>query len=95
MKIGAMKIKLLNLLRSDPDARWVLARIRFRGALETVKSKVGEVDAPVAFAGAQGSFVGLDQVNLLLPRALAGRGEVNVPLTVDGKSANPVKVSVK
>jgi uncharacterized protein (TIGR03437 family) len=69
--------------------------IRFRSALEAVKSKIGEVDAPVAFAGAQGSFVGLDQVNLLLPRALAGRGEVNVSLTVDGKPANPVKVSVK
>ncbi|MGH9855169.1 MAG: hypothetical protein ACREBD_35500 [Blastocatellia bacterium] len=37
----------------------------------------------------------MDQVNLRLPRGLAGRGEVNVVLTVDGKTANTVRINVK
>jgi hypothetical protein len=42
----------------------------------------------------QGQYPGLDQVNVRLPRSLAGRGEVNIALTVDGKAANTVTVRV-
>ncbi|HMV83964.1 MAG TPA: hypothetical protein PKC13_01600 [Blastocatellia bacterium] len=49
----------------------------------------------VSFAGAQNELAGLDQVNLLLPRELAGRGETDVMPTADGKAANPVKVRIK
>jgi uncharacterized protein (TIGR03437 family) len=45
--------------------------------------------------GAQGSLVGLDQINVLIPRSLIGRGEVDVMLTVDGKAANTVRVAIK
>jgi uncharacterized protein (TIGR03437 family) len=47
----------------------------------------------VAFAGAQSSFAGLDQVNLVLPMTLRGRGTVNLMLKVDGISANTVTLS--
>jgi len=40
-------------------------------------------------------MVGLDQVNVLIPRSLIGRGEVDVVLTVDGKPANTVRVAIK
>src|SRR5438128_1969724 len=50
---------------------------------------------PVTNAGAQGVFVGLDQANIVIPRSLAGRGDVNVVLTVDGKTSNTVTNSVK
>jgi uncharacterized protein (TIGR03437 family) len=53
------------------------------------------VDAEVLFAGAAPGFVGLDQSNVRLPRSLAGRGEVDVVMTVDGKAANTVKVVIK
>jgi len=69
--------------------------LRFRTALSAVTAKIGGVDAPVSFAGAQGSFIGLDQVNLMVPRSLVGRGEVDVALTVDGKTANTVRVQIK
>jgi uncharacterized protein (TIGR03437 family) len=49
----------------------------------------------VSFAGAQGDFVGVDQVNVLLPRVLAGRGELDLFLTVDGQLANPLRVQIK
>jgi uncharacterized protein (TIGR03437 family) len=66
--------------------------IRHRNSLAEVRVTAGGQNAEVLFAGAQGDFVGLDQVNLRLPHSLAGRGEVDVVLIVDGKAANPVKV---
>ncbi|MEP7341291.1 MAG: putative Ig domain-containing protein [Acidobacteriota bacterium] len=59
-----------------------------------VSVKVGGIDAQVFYAGAQGGFVGLDQINALLPRSLAGRGEIEVVVTVDGKASNIVKINV-
>ena len=44
--------------------------LRGRTSLEAVKLKIGGIDAPVAYVGAQGDFAGLDQVNVLLPRSL-------------------------
>lgn len=69
--------------------------IRNRASLSAVSASVGGTALPALFAGAQGQFVGLDQINLELPRSLAGRGEVDVQLSVDGKSANSVKVNIK
>jgi len=60
-----------------------------------VSVRIGGLEAPVLGFAAQGQFVGLDQVNVRLPRALAGRGEVDVVLTVDGKAANSVGVRIK
>lgn len=67
------------------------------GALDRIASisKVGGVDCQVTYAGGLESFVGLDQVNVRLPRSLIGRGEVDVLLAVDGQAANIVKVNVK
>ncbi len=69
--------------------------IRHRGSISTATSQIGGADAQVLYAGAQGGFVGLDQVNLRVPRSLIGRGEVDITLTVDGKIANTVKASIK
>jgi uncharacterized protein (TIGR03437 family) len=49
----------------------------------------------VQFASAAPGFVGLDQVNAVAPRALAGRGDVDIELIADGKRANEVRVSFK
>ncbi|MGH9832450.1 MAG: SBBP repeat-containing protein [Blastocatellia bacterium] len=68
---------------------------RFRSSEAAVKVTVGGVDAPVTYAGLQPTLVGVDQINALLPRSLAGRGEVDVVVTVDGKMANIVQVSIK
>ncbi|HZS05633.1 MAG TPA: hypothetical protein VFD58_12405 [Blastocatellia bacterium] len=69
--------------------------LRFRSGLGTVTARIGGVIAEVLYAGAQGGYLGLDQVNLRVPRGLAGRGEVDVALTVDGIVANTVKVRFK
>jgi uncharacterized protein (TIGR03437 family) len=69
--------------------------LRQRSALSNVVCNIGGVTLTPAYVGAQGSLAGLDQVNLLLPRTLAGRGEISVTLTVDGKQTNTVKVQIK
>jgi uncharacterized protein (TIGR03437 family) len=68
--------------------------LRHRSSMAEVKAKIGGVDAEVVFAGAQGGFAGLDQVNLRIPRNLIGRGEVEIVLTVDGQRANPARISI-
>lgn len=68
---------------------------RFNSGLNGVTANIGGVAAQVQYAGQQGDFIGLDQINVLLPSALAGRGEVDVVLTVDGKTANTIRVGIK
>jgi uncharacterized protein (TIGR03437 family) len=40
-------------------------------------------------------FVGLDQINLALSRALIGGGLINITVTVDGKVSNTIQLSIK
>jgi uncharacterized protein (TIGR03437 family) len=49
----------------------------------------------VTFAGAHSVFAGLDQINIQLNRNLAGRGNVDLILMVDGKTANTVTLNFK
>ncbi|MCU1237687.1 MAG: hypothetical protein JWP63_5654 [Candidatus Solibacter sp.] len=48
----------------------------------------------VEFAGAAPGFIGLDQVNVLLPPDLDGAGTVTLSLGVDGQAANQVTIQV-
>jgi uncharacterized protein (TIGR03437 family) len=69
--------------------------IRQRSSLSTVTVTIGGTSVPVEFAGAQGQFDGLDQVNVRLPRSLIGRGEVDLVLTVEGRPSNTVRVRIQ
>jgi uncharacterized protein (TIGR03437 family) len=68
--------------------------VRYRSSLGAVKAVIGGIDSTVLYAGAQG-LVGLDQLNIRLSRSLAGRGNVDVVLTVDGQTANTVGISTR
>ncbi len=67
---------------------------RNNGGLSNVTCTIGGENAEVVFAGTQGSFAGLDQANVRIPRALSGRGVVNLVFTVNGKTANTVTINV-
>lgn len=69
--------------------------IRRVSSQSAATANIGGVNAEVLFAGAQGFFAGVDQVNARIPRSLIGRGEVEVVLMVDRKEANRVRISVK
>ncbi len=68
---------------------------RFLSAQTAATATIGGASAPVSFAGAQGSLVGVDQANLSIPRSLIGRGDVDVVLTIDGQAANTVRINIK
>ncbi len=69
--------------------------VRGRSSLAAVRVVVGGAAAEVLYAGPQTDYAGLDRVDLRLPRSLAGRGQVEILLTVDGQAANPVHLVVK
>jgi uncharacterized protein (TIGR03437 family) len=69
--------------------------IRNRSSLGNVSVTIDGTSAPVLFAGPQGSYAGLDQVNVAVPLLLRGTGETDLVLTVDGQAANTVRVNIQ
>jgi phospholipase C len=69
--------------------------IRYRSSLANTSIQIGHASPAVTYAGAQGSFAGLDQVVAQLPATLAGAGPVSIVLTVDGAYSNSVQVTFK
>jgi uncharacterized protein (TIGR03437 family) len=69
--------------------------LRLRSALGAVRCNLGGTGGEVLFAGDAPGFTGLDQVNVRIPRGLIGRGEIAVELTVDGRTANAVRIHIR
>ncbi|MBC8165820.1 MAG: serine hydrolase [Bryobacteraceae bacterium] len=64
--------------------------LRGRASLSSITVMVGGQQLQPTFAGPQGSFPGLDQVNLELPLASIDDGVLNISLGVDGVNSNVV-----
>lgn len=69
--------------------------IRNRSSLSNVSATINGVNVPVLYAGPQGHFDGLDQVNIAVPLGLRGTGETDLLLTVEGQVASPVRVNIR
>jgi uncharacterized protein (TIGR03437 family) len=65
-----------------------------RGTKSGVTATIGGAEVAATWA-VQSQYPGMDQVNMLVPTSLAGRGEVDVSLAVDGVAANTVRVNIK
>lgn len=59
----------------------------------SVKAIIGGIEVPVSPVPAPG-FTGLDQINLQIPVALKGRGQVDVTIVANGISSNSVAVNL-
>ncbi len=68
---------------------------RFRSSESAVRVTIGGIEVPVAYVGSQPTLAGMDQINVRLPRSLAGKGEVDVVVTVDGKATQTVRINIK
>ena len=66
--------------------------LRLRANLSDIHVSIGGVDAPLLYAGPQGEYPGLDQINVEIPRSLRGRGAVSVVVSVDGNEANDLVI---
>jgi uncharacterized protein (TIGR03437 family) len=58
-----------------------------------VTAKIGAADAKVLYSGPQGTYPGLDQVNLLAPPGI--NGGATVTITAGGKLSNAVNVNLQ
>ncbi len=64
-------------------------------SLNQVSVTIGGASVAVEYAGAQGQFVGLDQVNVRLSPDLRARGTVDLQLTVASRPANVVQLNFR
>lgn len=69
--------------------------IRNRAPWTKVRVRIGEEQLEPTYAGPQAEFPGLDQINVLLPHTLKDRGNVGVAVVLDGKTSNPVQISIR
>jgi len=69
--------------------------VRGRSSLARVRASVGGVDAEVQYAGEMAGLFGADQVNVVLPKSLVGRGTVGIVLEVDGVASNRVDMAIR
>ena len=80
-------------LRGPGSVYLTLYGTGIRNYTTAVFCSINGVDVPVAAAGPQGYYEGLDQVNIGPLPNLSGAGAVALMLTVDGVSSNAVRVN--
>jgi len=64
-----------------------------KASAAAVKITIGGLEAPLQYVGAQGGFAGLDQLNTQIPAGVSGL--VDVVVSINGKTANAVKIKVR
>ena len=92
---GKLQPVPINVGTGSDQVFLILYGTGIRNHVSAVTATIGGTAATVAFAGAQGTFVDEDQINVQVPQSLKGAGLVNVVLNVDGKSTNPVQILVQ
>jgi hypothetical protein len=96
---GTQTVRPLEGAPVDPAASLARVMLQFyasgvRDASE-VHVQIAGRDVPVLYAGAAGHFEGLDEVTVEVPRSLAGMGDADVTMTVDGQTADPVRIHIQ
>ncbi len=69
--------------------------IRHVTSLSAVSAQIAGQSVPALYAGEQGGYTGLDQINVQIPRSLAGSGTVSVAVTVQGVTSNAVTIAIQ
>ena len=65
-----------------------------RGAA-SIQCFVAGQNVPILYAGPVAAYVGLDQVNIAIPKGLAGTGDVRVYVVADGVGSNVVGLKIQ
>jgi uncharacterized protein (TIGR03437 family) len=92
---GGLEAVPIDVGGDDQKVFLILYGTGIRHHTGPVTAKMGVVTVQAAYAGPQGTFAGQDQINIEIPRSLRGAGMVDVILTVDGQTTNPVKILIR
>ncbi len=92
---GVLSPAAIDLGTGNTAVYLILYGTGIRNHQGPVTATIGTTTVGTAYAGAQGYFVGEDQINLQLPQSLKGAGSVNLTLTVDGQKTNAVQLLLK
>jgi hypothetical protein len=92
--VASISPALFAALANGPILELYGTGIRGRSSLATVTCAIAALELPVLFAGPQGGYPGLDQVNVVLPSSLAGAGQTTVVVTVDGVRTNMLPIQI-
>jgi len=95
---GALVPAPIDVSQPNTEVYLIIYGTGLRGhssAANSVTVTAGGTNLTVVYAGAQGQYPGLDQINVLLPPSLAGAGDVMILVTVDGQAANPGHVTIQ
>ncbi|MBX3276416.1 MAG: IPT/TIG domain-containing protein [Acidobacteria bacterium] len=94
---GRFLPRCLDLGTSEDQVFLILYGTGIKGApASALRVTVGGIETPVLFVGAQGTFVGLDQINLgPISRGLADAGTVDVVTRINDQQINIVQICIR
>ena len=96
---GTKSVRSLGALPVDLGESSDMVALQFYasgvGEASEVHVQIGGHDVPLIYAGPSGHFPGLDEISVQVPRSLAGSGNVDVDLTVDGRAANALHIQIQ
>jgi uncharacterized protein (TIGR03437 family) len=92
---GQLSANPIDVGTGTTAAYLVLYGTGIRNHQTLVTATIGTTVVTAAFAGAQGAYLGEDQINILLPQSLRGAGAVTLTLNADGHTTNPVSISLQ
>jgi uncharacterized protein (TIGR03437 family) len=92
---GTCQAVPIDLGDEGDDTVMLLFGTGWRGKRTDLIVGAGSEGLEVLYSGPQGTFAGLDQINVRLPRSLAGRGPVQMIVVADGAPSNIVDIVVR
>ncbi|MEI9811733.1 MAG: hypothetical protein WDO18_03260 [Acidobacteriota bacterium] len=73
----------------------ILYATGFRGTSAAVTCTVGTQTLTPVYAGAQPSFPGLDQINVVIPASVKAPGQIAVTCKANGQISNSVFIALQ
>ena len=92
---GALVAQPVNLSACDQNILLLYGTGLDKARAADVQVMFGNTAGTVQYVGPQGTWPGLDQVNVLIPKSLEGAGNVSVVLSVAGMTANTVNFTIQ
>jgi len=92
---GEIVAQPLNLGACDQTVLELLGTGMDTATAANLQVTIGGIAATVQSAGPAGGYPGLDQIDVVVPQSLAGRGNVQITVTAGGMASNDVNITIQ